>query len=116
MKVLVFGSRRWIEQTPIERRLRQLPSGTTIVHGAAAGADNIAGYVAGLLGLPVKPYPANWVLHGKAAGPIRNQFMLDDNPDLDLALGFILKGSPGSTDMLRRAKLANIPVEVLKRD
>ena len=45
MKVLVCGSRKWLEQKPIERELRKLPPGTIVVHGACRGADNIAGYV-----------------------------------------------------------------------
>lgn len=31
------------------------------------------------------PFPANWDLHGKSAGPIRNSLMLNENPDACVA-------------------------------
>ena len=85
MKVLVCGSRRWLAQGPIERELRKLPPGTVVVHGAAAGADNIAGYVAkDILGFEVRAYPADWDRYKGGAGPIRNGQMLKrEHPDAD---------------------------------
>lgn len=108
MKVLVFGSRRWVDQFPIEKALRSLPISTTLVHGDARGADRIAGYVAEIIGLKVKVYPADWARYGKAAGPVRNEVMLKDNPDIELALGFTIGDTPGSVDMMRRLRMAGI--------
>jgi len=124
MKVLVCGSRAWLEQKPIERELRKLPSGTIVVHGACRGADNIAGYVAkDILGWPVRPYPAAWDYYGKAAGVLRNQKMLDEeHPDkdgvrIDKVLVFhedLCVGS-GTADMVNRVEAAEIPVEVFSK-
>jgi hypothetical protein len=58
----------------------------TIIHGAARGADTLAGLFAKMFGTKVEAYPADWDTHGKAAGPIRNQQMLDEGkPDLVVA-------------------------------
>jgi hypothetical protein len=52
-------------------------------------------------------YKAEWDKHGRAAGPIRNQQMLDDGkPDLVLAFA----GGRGTDDMCRRAREAGIEV------
>ena len=48
--------------------------------------------------------PADWTKHGKAAGPIRNQKMLDECPDLVVAF----PGGKGTADMVRRAMKAGI--------
>jgi hypothetical protein len=75
--VLVCGSREWTDRATIRMWLSKLPSETEIVHGGARGADALAGDVAAELGLAVRAYPADWKTYGKAAGPIRNQTMLD---------------------------------------
>ncbi|MFO7295318.1 MAG: DUF2493 domain-containing protein [Clostridia bacterium] len=55
---------------------------------------------------------ANWKLYGKAAGPIRNQQMIDDyRPEKVLAF----PGHKGTKDMIARARKAGIPV-ILSED
>jgi len=50
---------------------------------------------------------AKWSKHGRAAGPIRNQEMIDEcKPDLVVAF----PGGRGTADMVRRAKAAGIRV------
>lgn len=118
MKILVCGSRHWDDIETIARVLEGLPKhGVTIIHGAARGADMIAGEVARQLDWNVREYPAQWDKHGKAAGLIRNQVMLDrehlrDSP-IDLCIAFhneLDKQEGGTYDMVRRASLAGIPV------
>jgi hypothetical protein len=121
VKVLVSGSRTWIAQAPIERVLRQLPPGSIIVHGDAAGVDRIAGFVAELCGFTVRKYPA--LAHGRtwpSAGPLRNQEMMDkehvEGEYFDQA--FFWHEDPqlrkGTRDMHQRVLLAvpAIPIEV----
>jgi hypothetical protein len=119
VKVLVCGSRYWMDQKAIDRELRKLPPGTIIVHGGAQGADNIAGYVAELLGFEVRVYPA--LAHGRtwpSAGPLRNQEMLDveNSPSepIDKALAFHKDPGlgKGTKDMADRLKKAGIPLEI----
>jgi YspA, cpYpsA-related SLOG family len=84
-----------------------------LIHGAARGADRLAAewqaeriktnaqfWAAG--------YPADWDTHGKAAGPIRNQSMLDQNPGIELVIAF--PGGRGTADMVARARKKGIPV------
>lgn len=121
MKLLVFGSRKWLNQKAVERELAKYPKDTIIVHGAAPGADNIAGFVAELQGKPVRPYPANWTKFGLAAGPIRNQEMIDKehlpHESIDRALCFHEDPNfgVGSKDMKARCDKAGIEVDVFRR-
>lgn len=73
---IMCGSRDWDVQSVIKRAIDGLPPGTVVLHGAAPGADHIAGIMADLSGLTVIPMPARWNDHGKAAGPRRNGEML----------------------------------------
>lgn len=81
-----------------------------IVHGAARGADRIAGQEAQKAGLRVEEHPANWDLHGKAAGLLRNERMAQLGADLCIA--FWDGSSKGTLDMMERAAKYGIPIEV----
>jgi hypothetical protein len=117
--VLVTGDRNW--NTAVQRRavfdqLVNLQAYTTdgnvcIIHGAARGADTLAAQVARELGYDAVPYPAEWDKYGRAAGPIRNQQMLDEERiNLVLAFHDDLVGSKGTKDMVKRALKAGIHV------
>lgn len=112
MRVLVCGGRDFTDHVAFNRAMMTyivlLPEwDITIIHGAARGADTLAGLFGRMFGLKVEAYPADWDAHGKAAGPIRNQKMLDEgNPDFVLAF----PGGPGTADMVRRARKAKILV------
>lgn len=65
-------------------------------------------------GLETESYPADWANFGKAAGPLRNQRMLDEGkPDLVVAFTNDLASSRGTRDMVRRAQAAGIPTWVV---
>jgi len=114
MKVLVCGDRNWRDASVIARRLKELPSGSTIIHGAARGADYFGGAEAEFLGFYVRTYPAQWERYGRAAGMRRNQQMLDEEAiDLVLAFHADIEHSKGTKDMVTRARKANIVVEVI---
>ena len=113
MKVLVTGSRKWTDFDTIYNRLAQLPKDTIIVEGGATGADTLARTAAYKLKLDRLCMKANWKMHGRSAGAIRNRTMLDLNPDL--VLGFRLNQSSGTTDCLDEARKRGIPVEVVDR-
>lgn len=57
-------------------------------------------------------YPAKWAKFHKAAGPIRNQEMVDTQPDLVVA--FLLPGSKGTADAIKRAQKAGIEVRIVE--
>lgn len=125
MKILVSGSRKWVEQAPVERVLRRFPPGTILVHGAAPGADNIAGYVGKRFGFIVRAYPADWDANPFGAGPVRNSFMLEkEHPDpdgvyIDLWIAFHRDPNlgKGTRDMRKKIEAAQprIEVEIYRR-
>jgi YspA, cpYpsA-related SLOG family len=78
-----------------------------VAHGAAPGADALADSWARLRRIKIERYYALWKTHGKAAGPIRNQKMLEEErPDLVIAFS----GGRGTADMVRRARAAGVKV------
>lgn len=81
-----------------------------IHHGAAPGADMIAGIIAETMGFVVVPHPADWKLYGKAAGIIRNNEMLDLHPDRVYA--FWLNSSPGTGHTINEAMRRGIPCKI----
>jgi len=114
MRVLVCGGRNY-GKTKEERD--QFAAGMAdaigdkdvkaVIQGGASGADSLAVKWALARGLPVVSVFAKWHIHGKAAGPIRNQQMLDEQaPDLVIAF----PGGAGTADMVRRAKSAGVEV------
>lgn len=114
MKVLVTGDREWDDINRVAELFGRLPPDTIIVHGACRGLDNTAKAVAEAIGMPVKDYPADWARYPRAAGPIRNQQMLDleHRPDepIDECWAFHnnFSESRGTRDMVKRAKKAGI--------
>lgn len=109
MRVLFFGDRDWKAIEPIRMVLSVFPKDTVIIEGEAPGADKTSRLVAEELGLTVEPYPADWDKFHKAAGPIRNQQMLDEGkPDMAVAFHANIGASKGTTDMLRRLGKAGI--------
>lgn len=78
-----------------------------VIHGNARGADLIGRDWALNAGVHVEAYAADWGKHGRAAGPVRNQVMLDQGkPDVVVAFG----GGRGTDDMKRRADSHGVPV------
>jgi hypothetical protein len=112
-RVLMCGSRTWVESEPIYEQVYWLEPGDVVIHGGAQGADSIAGRAAERSGLTVEVYRADWQKHGRAAGPIRNARMLAEGKP-DRVIAFRMPGeSRGTDDMIRQAKAAGIPVQVV---
>jgi hypothetical protein len=115
MRVLICGSRNYKDRNQIRTILNQLPSDCIIIQGGASGADAIAAHVATCQGKEVITFKADWKTHGKAAGPIRNQQMLDEGkPDLVIAFHEDIESSRGTKDMVRRSREAGLPVLLYK--
>ena len=83
----------------------QRPGIHCIVSGCAPGADTFALEWSKKWVFGLRLFPADWKRHGRAAGPIRNQEMLDAGPDLVIAF----PGGRGTADMVRRAKSSRSP-------
>lgn len=114
MRILVTGSRDWpsSRRSEIERALvEHYKPGAVIVHGdCPTGADFFADHAALSWGWEVERHPADWTKHRKAAGPLRNQEMV--NLGADVCLAFPLGASRGTRDCMARAEAAGIPVIV----
>lgn len=79
----------------------------TIIAGKAKGVDTAAINWAICNWVLFEEYPADWKKYPKAAGPIRNQQMIDEGkPDLGIAF----PGGKGTKDMVSRLRKAKIPV------
>lgn len=112
MRVIVCGSRGWKDWTHIAHRLGQLPAKSTIVHGGAKGADQMAARAAERLGHTVEPHLADWEMYGNRAGYVRNREMARRGADLCLA--FWDGDSPGTRNMIGLCREQGIPVEIIE--
>jgi hypothetical protein len=109
-KLLICGDRNWSDKKFIKLKMSKLQAGTIVVHGAAKGADSLAGEVAEEMGFEVHPYPAAWGVFGRAAGPIRNTQMLDEeSPDAVWGFHDWIENSKGTRDMMRQAQRRGVP-------
>lgn len=116
LRVLVCGDRFWEDKDMILNALSRLgPSNIEVViEGECRGADLMGKESAEELGIPVLKFPAKWDRYKKAAGPIRNQQMLDEgNPNLVLAFHDNIHSSSGTSDMMKRARRSGIEVRLL---
>jgi hypothetical protein len=142
MKILICGDRHWTDREKIAQQLRILRSVSyalgadwekhpmVLIQGCngydengrpsfksgkptVRGADMIAREEALKLGFVVEdfPYPDGYARGG---GPIRNQWMLEQFPDLCLAFHSNIEESKGTKDMMRRTRGAKIPTEVIR--
>ena len=79
MRIIVCGGRDFSDREALFRVLDDLHTThgfTLLVHGAARGADRLAGEWAEARGVTCKPMAADWQMHGLRAGPVRNREML----------------------------------------
>lgn len=105
---LVCGGRDFTDRDMLRNVMLDLMSirgcPARILHGAARGADTLAGEWAERMAIEVVAVPADWKTHSRSAGPIRNQTMLDMRPDFVVAF----PGGRGTADMVRRSREAGI--------
>jgi hypothetical protein len=114
MRVLICGGRDFQDYLHFASALRAAQAiygqVSVVIHGAAKGADHCAHLWATSAGnkhIEEIKFPAEWKKHGRAAGPIRNQQMIDEGkPDLVIAF----PGGRGTEDMLFRSQKAGIEV------
>ena len=115
MIYLFCGSRDWTDKRKIDRRMAKLGPDDCLVEGGAPGADTISGVCADMRGIPHCTFRANWMFYGRAAGLIRNGWMLRfGRPDRVVAFHSNIAASKGTADMVARARRAGVKVEVVK--
>lgn len=110
MRILVCGGRDFNSPITAWRALDLLHEDRGIdvlIEGDAPGADRIAGAWARRHDIENLKFRAKWKTFGRAAGPIRNQQMLEEGrPELVVAF----PGGRGTADMVERAEGAGIEV------
>lgn len=79
--------------------LNERPGEVVLIHGDAKGADTVAAEWAMVRDASVESYPADWDRHGKRAGYVRNQQMLDEGKP-DMVWAFRSAGESKGTDMM----------------
>lgn len=107
-RVLVCGGRDYSDQQTAFAALdSHVRHGDTIIQGGAPGADRLAREWCHQRRCRYENYPADWKTHGRAAGPIRNQQMIDEGKPTKV---IAFPGGRGTADMVRRARNAGIRV------
>lgn len=109
MKVLVCGGRDFNDAARVHFVLdhyhAEATGFTLVIHGAARGADSLAGQWAILRDVAQRAFPADWNRHGRSAGHKRNaQMLVEGKPDLVIAF----PGGRGTADMIRQARAAGV--------
>ena len=110
-RVVVCGSRSFTDYATLEKVLDNLLSKKVTTHavvilsGMARGADSLAILYANKKGITMELHPALWDKHGKQAGYIRNQEMIQN---ADAMVAFWDGKSKGTADTIGRAKANGI--------
>lgn len=114
MRVLVCGGRDYSDEGRVYEVLDVFHEDyevTAVITGGARGADEFARTWAKAAQVASLVFRPDWTESGKAAGPIRNQRMLDEGkPDIVIAF----PGGRGTADMVKRARKAGVEVKEVK--
>lgn len=115
-RVIICGGRDWSHRDMTYAALDILDGKhlfAQVIHGAARGADTLAGQWAKDRGIPIREFPADWQpkhLGGRtdrSAGHRRNQQMLDEGrPHLVIAF----PGGAGTRSMIEKSHAAGVRV------
>jgi len=121
VRLLVTGGRAYANRTVLGNLLDMLHWGfPELVIGCGydpksekyQGADQLAFEWAKARKVPGRAFPADWAGRGKAAGPERNQRMLERfRPERVLAFPTPGAENRGTKDMMRRAIAAGVKVD-----
>lgn len=109
MKVIVCGGRGYADKERLYNVLTEVHQEqgiTHLIHGAAPGADSLAGQWARDAGVQEVVCPANWNNYGRAAGPRRNLKMAELAPDLVI----VFPGGHGTHNMATTAATRGLKV------
>jgi hypothetical protein len=113
-RLLVAGSRTWTDRAAVVEYLNIASPEVLIVGDCPTGADLFAREWTEGRKIQLIVNHALWQQEGKAAGPLRNERMFKyDKPTLVVC--FRMNGmSPGTDDVIRRARMGGIPLEVIR--
>ena len=101
MRVIIAGTRTITDYGFVEDAINK--SGfdiTEVVCGMASGVDSLGERYAKEHDIPVAYYPADWDVHGRRAGYIRN---IEMAKNADALIAIIKDDSPGTMHMIKEA-------------
>lgn len=110
MRAVVFGGRDFTNEKLAFKALDMLHKKykfTTIIDGAARGADTLGYRWAKLRGVKTLRFAANWKKYGAWAGPLRNKRMIEDGQP---EIGIAFPGGKGTANMKEQMKKAGIKI------
>lgn len=115
-RVIIVGCRDFTDYELLKEKCdfylqNQQPEDIVIVSGHASGADALGEKYAQERGFQLETYPADWKVHGRAAGPIRNAKMASVAHAL---ISFWDGKSRGTKNMIDTAKKHNLQVAVVR--
>ena len=115
MRIIVCGSRSFADfdllKHTLDRLTRKLDKGKLVIlSGHAQGADRLGEQWAFERAINREVYHANWDKHGEAAGPIRNQEMVENAGAL---VAFWNGTSAGTKDVIIQARKHKLKVRVV---
>jgi hypothetical protein len=124
MILICTGSRDWVDAPSLMLKLDRLTSELDrkklwiYVGDCPTGADRFVREWCFLRYVPMKLFHAEWDAKGKAAGPIRNQEMVDaakGEPGKKVCVAFRRgKRSPGTDDCVARARKSGIKIRLVR--
>lgn len=112
---IICGGRTYAERQFLFSKLDEIDRANgpfdTIIQGGAKGADSLAYEWAVARSRCCAHVMPDWKAHGRKAGPMRNQLMIDAyKPDACIAF----PGGTGTADMVKRAHAAGLTVIVVQ--
>ncbi len=110
-RLAVVGSREYTDYERVRKAIESFPHVKIIVSGGAKGADTLAERAASELGLEFEVFRADWKRYGQGAGPMRNTKIVENS---DAVLAFILPGSRGTLDTLKKATKRGLRLWVIQ--
>lgn len=114
-RIIVAGSRGFSDYALLDRKLTHIlqhlsPDDTAIVSGCARGADTMGEHWAWEHRFEVLRFPAEWEVHGKRAGFIRNEQMADAATHLIAFHDGVSRGTAHMIDLARKKGLKVVVV------
>ena len=107
----IVGSREFAHIDLVRKFIKALPKGSIVISGGARGVDKAAVKIAQEEGLETEEYPADWDRHGRAAGYIRNQTIIDR---ADFVAAFWDGASKGTKHSIDLAMKVGKPITIFR--
>ena len=119
MIVVVTGGRNYQDDARVSDVLGAHHGATPVrllLEGGATGADRLARKRAQSCGVQVSTYTADWAVHGRRAGPLRNELMLRSAVDFGKLWGMpvlvvAFPGGTGTAHCVRTADFMGLDIQ-----